>query len=62
MRDFEFEHHDGDDDGDDSIAECFEAGGLHAFSLQDDEMIQNPNRTGSSSSEIPNLSWTAAVI
>jgi hypothetical protein len=23
VRDFEFQHHDGDDDGDDTVAECF---------------------------------------
>ena len=29
VRDFQFEDHDGDDDGDDAVAEGFEAGGFH---------------------------------
>ena len=29
VRDFQFQHHDGDDDGDDAVAEGFEPGGFH---------------------------------
>jgi hypothetical protein len=29
VRDFQFQHHDGDDDGEDAVAEGFESGGFH---------------------------------
>ena len=32
VRNFEFQHHDGDDDGDDAVAEGFQASFAHLFS------------------------------
>jgi hypothetical protein len=34
VRDFEFQHHDGDEDGDDAITEGFQAVFTHALSLR----------------------------
>jgi hypothetical protein len=34
VRDFEFQHHDGDDDGDDAVAEGFQSSFAHLFSRE----------------------------
>src|SRR5512135_997799 len=48
MRHLELQHHDGDDDGDHAIAECFESAFAHSVLATETQAISNSNSSDSS--------------